>query len=260
MGTPQTGALCLDTGWPDDRRATLGRDHALYERALYAFERQGEWSDEEHRAFWTGFDWPRSRGQPPTRARAGDLVAVLDSLGFTREEIANDVLYVTPESLRTHDLHGVGEDTGLEDRSLLDGVEPARKRGPWIYAEHEDREYMVVPTLDAPDWQEDDELHRATERAFGPDGLVKRAFGDGRLCYVGSLIARVGPDGKPQVADALEKLKDDLPDDVIADAQQRGKLPYPDGQLRRAGDELEGLDDELAGVEHLDVDDGPDKS
>jgi hypothetical protein len=256
MGTPTPDALCLDTGWPDDRRAVIERGHALYEKALFAFERQGGWSDDEHETFWTGFDWPRSRGKPPTRVRTGDVVAVLDSLGFTREEIASEVLYVTPESLRTHDLHGVGEDMRLEDRRRLDGGDAPRRRGPWVHAADEDREYVVVPTLDAPDWHEGDELRGVSDRAFGPDGLVKRAFAERRLCYVGSLIARVGPDGRPQVAEALERLRGDLPDDVIADAQRRGKLPYTDGQLRRAPDDLDGLDDELAAIEDMDVRDG----
>lgn len=258
IGTPPPDALCLDTGWPDDRRVEIAHDHPLYVKALYAFERQSNWSDEEHLAFWTGFDWPRARGKPSTRARAGDLVAVLDSLGFTREEIAEEVLYVTPESLRTHDLHGVGEDTRLEDRRYLDGADKPRRRGPWVYPKSEDREYVVVPTLDPPAWQDDDDAARALARAFGRDGLAKRAFADGRLCKVGSLIARVDADGKPQMAEALERQKDDLADDVIADAQRRGKLPYPNGKLRRGPDtELRGLDEELGAVEDMDVRDEP---
>jgi hypothetical protein len=252
IGTQSPSALRLDTGWPDDRRAVLTPEHPQFEKALYAYERQGGWSDEEHRAFWSGFDWPRSRGKPSTRERSGDLVAVLDSLGFTREEIAAEVLYVTPESLRTHDLYGIGEDTRLEDRRYLDGAEPPRERGPWVHRDDEDREYAVVPALDAPEWQEADEAHSASQGAFGPDGLVKRALRDGRLRKVGALYVCVGDSGELDVQKALEGL--DLPDEVIADAQRRGKLPYPDGTVRRGpDDDLEGLEEELGALDEFDV-------
>jgi hypothetical protein len=225
IGTPAPNVLCLDTGWPDDHRAAIRRDHPLYDKALLAYGRQRAWSDDEHRAFWLAFDWPRSRGKPATRVRTGDLVAVLDSLGFTRDEIAQEVLYVTPESLRTHDLHGVGEDTRLEDRRYLDGADAPRRRGPWVYPDGEDREYVVVPTLDPPDWQEDDQVRDAYERAFGPDGLVKRALTDGRLGSVGGRIVEI-----------------------------RGKAQ---AEVRQDDADLDGLDDELAAIEHLDVRDEP---
>lgn len=232
--------LAVTTGFPDDRRIELPSSHQLYGLAEHARAHQTQWSDDEHRSFWSGALplWPR-RGRPSIADRLGEVAAYLADVVMLDESEIADVLGYELETLRRRPYVERGQEIGIRtwEDNLGDPDDPLCDsrdgwlRGPWVFSTVEPDPMWVRPALEptvgpSPDASVDAAQARALEHQ-------RAMWANGEFVYVNDMICRV-VNGHPDVTRSYAAVRrllmhggktTDYVEDVIAFAKAEGKYP-----------------------------------